>query len=83
MTVFNNFQKGINISGGQKQRISLCRALYNQSDLYFFDDSLNALDTHVGKHIFDAVIGPKGALKDKVFDVILKYLRKSKILILI
>ena len=60
-------EKGINLSGGQKQRISLARSLYAKSDIYMLDDSLSAVDSHVGKHIFDNVIGPKGLLKDKVY----------------
>ena len=35
-------------------------------DIYFLDDPLSAVDSHVGKHIFDKVIGPQGMLKDKV-----------------
>lgn len=58
-------EKGINLSGGQKQRISLARAVYSNADIYFLDDSLSAVDSHVGKHIFDKVIGPKGILKHK------------------
>ncbi|CAF0948802.1 unnamed protein product, partial [Brachionus calyciflorus] len=58
-------EKGINLSGGQKQRISLARAAYNNSDIYLFDDPLSAVDAHVGKHIFDNVIGPNGILKSK------------------
>ncbi|XP_069394999.1 ATP-binding cassette sub-family C member 2 [Paralichthys olivaceus] len=58
-------EKGINLSGGQKQRISLARAVYNQADIYLLDDPLSAVDSHVGKHIFDKVIGPNGLLKDK------------------
>ena len=48
-------EKGINLSGGQKQRVSLARAVYNDSDLYLLDDPLSAVDSHVGKHIFDKV----------------------------
>jgi ABC-type multidrug transport system fused ATPase/permease subunit len=59
-------EKGINLSGGQKQRISLARAVYNDSDVYLLDDPLSAVDAHVGKHIFDNVVGPNGILKDKV-----------------
>lgn len=59
-------EKGINLSGGQKQRISLARAVYSNSDIYLLDDALSAVDAHVGKHIFDNVIGPNGILKDKV-----------------
>ncbi|XP_054263384.1 multidrug resistance-associated protein 1 isoform X4 [Macrosteles quadrilineatus] len=58
-------EKGINLSGGQKQRVSLARAVYSDSDVYLLDDPLSAVDSHVGKHIFDNVIGPKGLLKRK------------------
>ncbi|VEN58526.1 unnamed protein product [Callosobruchus maculatus] len=58
-------EKGINLSGGQKQRISLARAVYSNADIYLLDDPLSAVDSHVGKHIFENVIGPKGLLKDK------------------
>ncbi|KAG7215736.1 hypothetical protein INR49_021957, partial [Caranx melampygus] len=58
-------EKGLNLSGGQKQRVSLARAVYRKSDLYLLDDPLSAVDAHVGQHIFDQVIGPRGLLKDK------------------
>uniref|UniRef100_A0A4W6CQK3 ATP-binding cassette, sub-family C (CFTR/MRP), member 2 n=1 Tax=Lates calcarifer TaxID=8187 RepID=A0A4W6CQK3_LATCA len=58
-------EKGINLSGGQKQRVSLARAAYSQADIYLLDDPLSAVDSHVGKHLFDKVIGPSGLLKDK------------------
>ena len=48
-------EKGINLSGGQKQRVSLARAVYNNADLYLLDDPLSAVDSHVGKHIFEKV----------------------------
>ncbi|XP_013404196.1 multidrug resistance-associated protein 1-like [Lingula anatina] len=60
-------EKGVNLSGGQKQRVSLARAVYQDCDVYLMDDPLSAVDSHVGKHIFDHVIGPEGILKDKVF----------------
>jgi ATP-binding cassette subfamily C (CFTR/MRP) protein 1 len=72
-------EKGINLSGGQKQRIrllaslklnltrgSLARAVYQACDCYLLDDPLSAVDAHVGKHIFDHVIGPHGLLQNKV-----------------
>lgn len=62
--------QGINLSGGQKQRVSLARAVYNDADIYYFDDPLSAVDVHVGKHIFERVIGPQGILKKKVISFI-------------
>ncbi|XP_049538588.1 multidrug resistance-associated protein 1 isoform X12 [Anopheles darlingi] len=58
-------EKGINLSGGQKQRVSLARAVYNDADVYFLDDPLSAVDSHVGKHIFEQVIGSSGLLGSK------------------
>lgn len=62
--------KGINLSGGQKQRVSLARAVYQDCDIYLFDDPLSAVDSHVGKHIFKNVLSNEtGLLKHKVFIV--------------
>ncbi|TEA37530.1 hypothetical protein DBR06_SOUSAS22910009, partial [Sousa chinensis] len=47
---------GLNLSGGQKQRISLARAVYSDRELYLLDDPLSAVDTQVGKHIFEECI---------------------------
>ena len=44
-------EKGINLSGGQRARINMARALYNNKDIYIFDDPLSALDANVGKNI--------------------------------
>ncbi|XP_048752627.2 ATP-binding cassette sub-family C member 3-like isoform X3 [Ostrea edulis] len=57
--------EGINLSGGQKQRVSLARAVYSDRDVYLLDDPLSAVDSHVGRHIFNEVIGSSGLLKDK------------------
>ena len=57
--------QGINLSGGQKQRVSLARAVYCDTDIYLFDDPLSAVDSHVGKHIFENVMSKNGLLKDK------------------
>lgn len=58
-------EKGINLSGGQKQRVALARAVYSRAEIYLFDDPLSAVDSHVGKHIFEKVIGPSGMLLGK------------------
>ena len=58
-------EKGINLSGGQKQRVSMARAAYNGGGLFLLDDPLSAVDAHVGKHIFEQVIGPRGLLRNK------------------
>ena len=54
------------MSGGQKQRVSLARAVYQDCRVYLLDDPLSAVDAHVGRHIFDQVVGPNGLLKRKV-----------------
>lgn len=46
-------ERGQSLSGGQKARISLARACYRNAGIYLLDDPLSAVDTHVGKHLFD------------------------------
>lgn len=46
-------ERGASLSGGQKARISLARAVYRRSSIYLLDDPLSAVDTHVGRHLFD------------------------------
>uniref|UniRef100_A0A8D0HEU4 Uncharacterized protein n=1 Tax=Sphenodon punctatus TaxID=8508 RepID=A0A8D0HEU4_SPHPU len=58
-------EKGINLSGGQKQRVSLARAVYSDADIYLLDDPLSAVDAHVGRHLFEKVLGPDGLLQHK------------------
>jgi len=57
------------LSGGQKQRVSLARAVYHDTDIYLLDDPLSAVDSNVGTHIFNQVVGKDGILKEKVIIV--------------
>ncbi|KAH9331210.1 hypothetical protein KI387_003318, partial [Taxus chinensis] len=56
-------ERGINLSGGQKQRIQIARAVYQDADIYLFDDPFSAVDAHTGTHIFQeclrGILGPK------------------------
>jgi len=56
-------EKGVNLSGGQKARMAIARAVYNDSDIYIFDDPLSALDAYVGMNLFNEVFNDY--LKDK------------------
>lgn len=57
-------ERGVSLSGGQKARINLARAVYRQADIYLLDDPLSAVDSHVGRHLFENCI--KTYLKDKL-----------------
>ena len=57
-------ERGVSLSGGQKARVNLARSLYVDADIYLMDDPLSAVDTHVGRHLFDKAIN--GYLRDKI-----------------
>ncbi|KAI9225298.1 MAG: P-loop containing nucleoside triphosphate hydrolase protein [Piptocephalis tieghemiana] len=56
-------ERGITLSGGQKQRLNIARAVYFNADIILLDDPLSAVDSHVGRHLFDKCI--LGALSGK------------------
>jgi ATP-binding cassette subfamily C (CFTR/MRP) protein 4 len=56
-------ERGITMSGGQKARVSLGRAVYHDADVYILDDVLSAVDTAVGRHLFEKCI--IGTLRDE------------------
>ena len=39
--------------------------MYSDTEICLLDDPLSAVDAHVGKHIFDNVVGPDGLLAEK------------------
>jgi ATP-binding cassette subfamily C (CFTR/MRP) protein 1 len=58
-------ERGISLSGGQRTRLTLARAVYARADVYLLDDVLSAVDQHVGRHLIEHVLGPKGLLCGK------------------
>lgn len=70
-------ERGISLSGGQRARINLARAVYKKADIYLLDDPLSAVDTHVGKQLFESCI--TNYLCDKTCILVthqLQYLKK-------
>ena len=49
-------QRGATLSGGQKARVGLARAVYSDADIYLLDDPLSAVDTKVGRKLFESCI---------------------------
>ena len=49
-------ERGVTLSGGQKARIGLARALYREADVYLLDDPLSAVDTRVGRQIYQRAV---------------------------
>ena len=50
------------LSGGQKARVNLARAVYRDADIYLLDDPLSAVDTGVGKHLFEQFVPSRVAI---------------------
>lgn len=77
-------EKGKSLSGGQKARINLARCVYKKADIYLLDDPLSAVDTNVGKHLYEYCI--REFLGDKICVLVthqLQYIKHSdKIIIM-
>ncbi|KAJ9575183.1 hypothetical protein L9F63_025865, partial [Diploptera punctata] len=77
-------ERGTSLSGGQKARINLARAIYRNADIYILDGPLSAVDSHVGKLVFDDCI--KSYLKNKTRILVthqLQYLQEADFIIVL
>ncbi|XP_060517421.1 probable multidrug resistance-associated protein lethal(2)03659 isoform X2 [Cylas formicarius] len=77
-------ERGVSLSGGQRARINLARAIYRDADVILLDDPLSAVDTHVGKHLFDKCIVRylRGRTRVLVTHQ-LQYLKKADIIVVL
>ncbi|OJK01767.1 hypothetical protein ASPACDRAFT_25680 [Aspergillus aculeatus ATCC 16872] len=57
--------KGIMLSGGQKGRLALARALYARKPLVILDDVFAGLDAKTEQHVFAALFGREGLLRQE------------------
>ncbi|XP_015609831.1 multidrug resistance-associated protein 4 [Cephus cinctus] len=76
--------RGNSLSGGQRARINLARAVYRDADVYLLDDPLSAVDTHVGKHLFDQCIN--GYLRSKTRILVthqVQYLKDADVIVIL
>ncbi|XP_021934289.1 multidrug resistance-associated protein 4-like isoform X2 [Zootermopsis nevadensis] len=77
-------ERGISLSGGQRARINLARAVYRSTDVYLLDDPLSAVDTHVGRHLFDKCISTFLANKTRILVTHqLQYLRDADLIVIL
>ncbi|XP_078614435.1 ATP-binding cassette sub-family C member 4-like [Branchiostoma floridae x Branchiostoma japonicum] len=70
--------RGVTLSGGQKARINLARAVYHDAEIYLLDDPLSAVDSEVGRHLFNRCI--QGVLSNKACILVthqLQYLKEA------
>ena len=69
-------ERGVTLSGGQKARVSLARSVYNQADIYLFDDPLSAVDARVGRELFDKCM--RWLLRDKLIILVTHHIHYVK-----
>ncbi|XP_005190478.1 probable multidrug resistance-associated protein lethal(2)03659 [Musca domestica] len=77
-------ERGASLSGGQKARINLARAVYRQADIYLLDDPLSAVDTHVGRHLFDQCM--RQYLRDRTVVLVthqLQFLEQADVIVIL
>ncbi|XP_061402316.1 probable multidrug resistance-associated protein lethal(2)03659 [Musca vetustissima] len=77
-------ERGASLSGGQKARINLARAVYRQADIYLLDDPLSAVDTHVGRHLFDQCM--RQYLRDRTVILVthqLQFLEQADVIVIL
>ncbi|KAJ7822606.1 P-loop containing nucleoside triphosphate hydrolase protein [Mycena leptocephala] len=58
-------EKGATLSGGQRQRVSLARAIYAKAPWTLLDDTFSSLDAETENHVFEALFGSNGLLRNK------------------
>lgn len=77
-------ERGVSLSGGQRARINLARAVYRNADVYLLDDPLSAVDTHVGKQLFENCILKYLNGKTRILVTHqLQYLRRADLIIVL
>ncbi|XP_050309948.1 ATP-binding cassette sub-family C member 4-like [Anthonomus grandis grandis] len=77
-------ERGASLSGGQRARINLARAVYEEADIYLFDDPLSAVDIQVGQELFENCLVKH--LSNKIVILVthqLQYLKRADKLIIL
>jgi ABC-type multidrug transport system fused ATPase/permease subunit len=71
-------ERGTILSGGQRIRIALARAVYSDAEIYLLDDPLGAVDSKVGRNLFELCI--QGILAKKIRILVTHQLQVSHML---
>nr|CAD7406039.1 unnamed protein product [Timema cristinae] len=77
-------ERGVSLSGGQRARINLARAVYREADIYLLDDPLSAVDTHVGRHLFEECVDTYLTKKIRILVTHqLQYLKEADLIVIL